>query len=406
MADAVEAMPSALKLALIGCGRISQQHFNGIRVVCSDLVTVTAVVDTSLARATEMQSRVAAAGGSAVVYTDVATALAEGDFEAVDIMLPHQLHLPVTRQCFDAGKHVLLEKPVAHNLEDAEKILAAATVAQSNGLVFMMAENSQYWPEVVAAKELISSGAIGRLLSARAVFNGTFNEGDDSTVTHADVTSSYAVMDGDSSVGADRPWRFDKAATGGGIVIDGGAHWIRPLRMLMGEVDAVTGVTATPFDRMEGESLGRALLRFENGTVGYLECSFGPQVYGPDQSWRVMGTAGEIIIDGKGVCLYNKDWPQGRDVFEKPEAYSRFEELGVDVSFEGLAMPLAGYHASFGHEIGDFAAVVKQGKVPAVPTDASLADRSQAEHSLGEMRTALALYRAAQSGQWEKVWDD
>ena len=405
MADGQGATPAPLKLALIGCGRISQQHFNGIRVVCSDLVTVTAVVDTSLARATEMQAGVSAAGGSAAVYTDVATALAEGDFEAVDIMLPHHLHLPVTCQCFDAGKHVLLEKPMAHNLEDAEKILAAAAAAQGNGLVFMMAENSQYWPEVVAAKEIIATGAIGRLLSARAVFNGTFNAGDDSTVTHADVTSSYAVMDGDNSVPADRPWRFDKEATGGGIVIDGGAHWIRPLRMLMGEVEAVTGVTGTPFDKMEGESLGRALLRFENGTVGYLECSFGPQVYGPDQSWRVMGTAGEIIIDGKGVCLYNKDHPHGKDVFETPEEYGRFEALGVDVSFEGLAMPLAGYHASFGHEIGDFAAVVKQGKSPAVPTDASLAERSQAEHSLGEMRTALALYRAAQSGQWEKVWD-
>lgn len=57
-----------------------------------------------------------------------------------------------------------------------------------------------------------------------------------------------------------------------------GAHWIRPLRMLMGEVEAVTGVTATPFAQMEGESIGRALLRFESGTVGYLECSFGPQV--------------------------------------------------------------------------------------------------------------------------------
>ena len=54
-------------------------------------------------RATEMAGHVAAAGGSATVYTDVATALAEGDFIAVDIMLPHHLHLPVTQICFDAG---------------------------------------------------------------------------------------------------------------------------------------------------------------------------------------------------------------------------------------------------------------------------------------------------------------
>jgi len=51
--------------------------------------------------------------------------------------------------------------------------------------------------------------------------------------------------------------------------------------------------------------------------------------------------------------------------------YERFAELGVDVGFEGLAMPLAGYHASFGHEIADFANVVLNGKSPEVPTTAA-----------------------------------
>ena len=85
----------------------------------------------------------AAAGGSAAVFTSIETALAEGDFAAVDIMLPHHLHLPVTKQCFAAGKHVMLEKPMAHNMDDARQILAAAAEAGAAGLKFMMAENSQ-----------------------------------------------------------------------------------------------------------------------------------------------------------------------------------------------------------------------------------------------------------------------
>ena len=206
---------------------------------------------------------------------------------------------------------------------------------------------------MVRAKELLAEGVVGTVLSARAIFNGTFSDGDDGMLLHGDVTSSYAVLEGDDSVADDRPWRFDKETTGGGIVIDGGAHWIRPLRMLMGEVEAVTGITGTPFKKMEGESLGRALLRFESGCVGYLECSFGPQVYGPDQSWRVMGTDGELVVDGKGVTVYNRANPKGKAMFTAADApeYARFAELGVDVAFEGLAMPLAGYHASFGHEI-------------------------------------------------------
>jgi len=334
-------------------------------------------------------------------YLRSQVALAEGDFAAVDLMLPHHLHLPLSVLCFNAGKHVLLEKPLAAKLDDALKLLAAGREAVARGQVFMVAENSQYWNEVRCAKAAIEKDRIGEVLSARAIFNGTFTEGDDARTETADVTKSYATLDGEGG-DAEKPWRFDAAATGGGICIDGGAHWIRPLRILMGsEIKEVIGVCQRPFDKMEGESLGRALLRFESGRVAYFEATLGEQVYGPDQSWRVLGTKGEIVVDGDGVRLYSKEHAKGLELFETPPEYQRLTDLGVDISFEGLAMPLAGYHASFGHELADFADVCCRGATPSVPTDSKL---SQSEHALGEMCTALALYRSAKTNTWEAVW--
>ena len=76
-----------------------------------------------------------------------------------------------------------------------------------------------------------------------------------------------------------QPWRYDLAVAGGGIVIDGGAHWLRPMRMFMGEIQSVVGTTARLLDDMQGESLAQALLRFHSGRVGYFEAMAGPEVH-------------------------------------------------------------------------------------------------------------------------------
>ena len=139
--------------------------------------------------------------------------------------------------------------------------------------------------------------------------------------------------------------------------------------------------------------------------VGYFEAMAGPSlrlgVYGR-QGWRVTGTEGELLITGfrdeleeslsdpHRVTLFNAEHPDGLDC--SPAA-----------SGAGT-----GYPASFGYEILDFAkcVLVGDGSRAARPRAAERdARRSQAEHSLGEMRTALALYRSAASGAWESVWE-
>jgi UDP-N-acetyl-2-amino-2-deoxyglucuronate dehydrogenase len=336
---------TTLELAFVGCGAIARYHLDGIKE-CATRIRVTAAVDRERARAEQV-----AAETGAEVFTSLEDALARGRFDAVDVMLPHDLHEAATVQALRAGKHVLVEKPMAPTLDACERMLAAAREA---GTVFMVAENAQYWPEVVKARELITSGAIGDVITARAAF----------------------VMAYDPYWFAGRrPWRFDRDRCGGGIAIDGGSHWIRPLRMWLGEIDEVVAALDHPLAEMEGESLVRALLRFRSGTIAGFDAMMVATVLGPEPWWRVTGTRGELVIDGGfegGLHLFDPDHRQGV-----------------------LVQPPQGYARSFGPELADFAAAVLDGK----PLEAG------PEQSLGELRAALAIYRSAESKRWEKVWE-
>jgi predicted dehydrogenase len=266
-------------------------------------------------------------------------------------MLPHNLHERAAELAFAAGKHVVLEKPMATTLAGCETILTAAAQA---GTVFMVAEQSHYWPDARKIQELIAAGAIGDIITARAFFGGAVGTGWGS-----------------------KPWRYDQAIAGGGICIDGGAHWIRPLRMWLGEIEEVVAVVGHPLAEMEGESLAHALLRFQSGTVATFDALRAGSFIGPGDEFRVTGTQGELVVekgrDGR-VLRYDKAHPDGEVI---------------------LANKGAGRDASFGYELRDFVHAVLDG----TPLQAT------PEYALGELRTALAIYRSAEERRWAKVWD-
>jgi predicted dehydrogenase len=331
-----------LTLALVGCGAISRVHVPSIRAG-APRTRIVAVVDVDPARA-----RVAAEQTGARAFTSLAEALAAGGFEAVDLMLPHHLHEEAAVQCLAAGKHVLLEKPIAGDLAACDRILAAARRA---GTVFQVAENTQYWPEVLTAKRLLDEGAIGAVVTARG---------------------SFAIPPLPEFYGAANAWRLDAAVAGGGITVDTGSHWIRPLRMWLGEVEAVVGALGRPYARMQGESLVRALLRFRSGVVATLDGIMKDPPFVPEPQFRITGTRGEITIERPGrVVLWTADAPNGTQVGEE-----------------------GGYLHSYPGQFADFEAAVLDGRPLAAGP----------EVALGELRVALALYRSAETQRWEAVW--
>ena len=338
-------MSDSVKIALVGCGNIAQAHWAGIRGEAPH-VAVTAVVDTNA----DMLSAMAEKTGAAP-FSSLEDALAEADCDAVDIMLPHYLHEEAAVKAFAAGKHVLLEKPMASTLDACERILAAAARA---GTVFMVAAQSHYWPDALKVREMIRDGTIGEVITARAFFSSTAD-----------------------TLHGPKPWRYEHAKAGGGICMDGGAHWIRPLRMWLGEIDEVVAVIGHPLAKMEDESLVRSLLRFESGVVAVFDALHAGDFIGPGEEFRGTGAKGELVIEkgGNGSLIrYDRDHPGGEIIQSK---------------HPGRGAP------SFGYELHDFSLSILEGKnLEAGP-----------EYSLGELRTALAIYRSAQTGQWEKVWN-
>ena len=149
-----------LTIALVGCGGIAQAHWRGIQAHVPQL-RITATVDTDPARAAAMAEQT-----GAQPFTSLEAALEQGDFAAVDIMLPHNQHEAAAVRAFAAGKHVVLEKPMSPTLAACARILAAA---QQAGTVFMVAEQAQYWPDACKVQELIQAGAIGEIITARAL---------------------------------------------------------------------------------------------------------------------------------------------------------------------------------------------------------------------------------------------
>jgi predicted dehydrogenase len=123
---------------------------------------------------------------------------------------------------------------------------------------------------------------------------------------------------------------------------------------------------------MEGESLCRALVRFESGVVAAFDAMLTTGAIANQPLFTVTGTLGELTVEGSGwVKLHDgSDW-KGKKVGEQ-----------------------GGYLRSYEGEWLDFASAIQHGTDPAVP----------AEYALGELRLALAMYRSAESRRWEKVW--
>jgi len=330
---------SEVRIALIGCGAIAEWHWNAIRAA-APRVRVTACVDPSANRAAALVEKT---GGAP--FPSLAAAVAANAADAAAILVPHHLHEPLALEAFAARRHVFLEKPMATTLDACARILAAARDA---GTVFMLAENAQYWPGVVRAKALLDEGAIGGLVTARAWSctppSGRFFEGE-------------------------QPWRLSAAAAGGGVAIDAGSHFLRPLRMWCGELVEVVAVTATQDPAMEVESLCRALCRFDSGLVASFDALLTTLPGTRVPRFQLTGTTGEIVIDGAEVRLY--------------------DGTGSDGTVVGRSDYLGGYQG----EWRDFEGAVLDG----APLAAS------PEYGLGELRAALAMYRSAASRRWEPV---
>ncbi|MCX7969203.1 MAG: Gfo/Idh/MocA family oxidoreductase [Armatimonadetes bacterium] len=198
----------------------------------------------------------------------------------IDICLPHDLHLPVALKAFEAGKHVLTEKPMALNFDEAKRMVRAA---REHGKLLAVAENMRTYDHCVRARELILDGAIGEPFFVQ--------------INHF----AYYVPGG---------WRQPMGSAGGGSLIDVGHHYVDLAVMLGGWVDTVFASThRKTVTEIDGEDTAILHLVYENGTTGHLVTSFGMPGFPVAPLFIVAGNEGCIYYEhqGRGLILHRKE---------------------------------------------------------------------------------------------------
>ena len=196
-----------IKLGIIGCGLAANDiHWPALQKM-KDKFDITMVCNHTEQKAKQFAKLV----GGAAYTLDYTQLLANPDIEAVDIILPIHLNYQVTKDALQAGKHVLLEKPLAANLTEAQKML---NFENQYPVIKMVAENYRYCATFLKVKEYIQKGLIGK---PNAIFWNLY--------TLLNQSNKYVRTQ----------WRIDHQYPGG-FVTDCGVHYIAVLRNLFGEI--------------------------------------------------------------------------------------------------------------------------------------------------------------------------
>jgi len=279
-----------IRIGIIGCGGISQAHARGYKNL-PELLQITATCDEIETNAEERAQQL----GADQVYTDYEKMLKDANIDAVDICLPHDLHASVSIAASEAGKHVLVEKPIAITLEEADSMIAASEKA---GTLLMVALNQRYDPAHQRIKEMIDQGVLGRILCIRI-----------------DHNQNVSLPEGH--------WIRSRARLGGGVLIGSGIHRVDLLRWFGGEVAQVANFWVEQPERMEGEVAVVMNALFESGAVGEVTAIWAVRKAPWYEGVWVYGTEGSVYrING----LF-WDSPDGYVKLDVPEADSFTEEL-------------------------------------------------------------------------------
>ncbi|MCL4467293.1 MAG: Gfo/Idh/MocA family oxidoreductase [Chloroflexi bacterium] len=272
-----------IRTAIIGAGAVVEMYLEQGLLSLRDAGEVEFV--TAYSRTPEKAAALAARTG-AEPCTDLDAALANPALEAVIIATPHASHAPICLAALSAGKHVLVEKPIAERLDDARAMVLAARQA---GLTLAVFENFRFAEPFLKARQCVEAGDIGDLvgvLGQRFVY-----------LAGAWTTSN---------------WRAQ--LDGGGIVIDQLCHYVAALRLIVGQkITQVSALTSRCRSDFAAEDTLAVNLRFDSGLMGQIFLSWASRA-DLEPEVRVYGTDGSLDVyrwpDGR-VTLRGANLPDG-----------------------------------------------------------------------------------------------
>ena len=280
-------MSGNLHIGILGGGGILGAHAPGFRAL-EDRCTVVAVAEPRPDQADRIHDLL---GPDVEIVADYRDVLARDDIDAVDILLPHDLHMPATVAAAEAGKHVLTEKVMARNVYECDRMIDACDRA---GVSLTVCHDRRYHGDWTALKKIVDSGILGEIYHWK--------------LQH---TQNVAPR----SPSGPKSWIADYDRLGGGAIMSCLTHQIDALRWYGGEVDAVTCMRKTVPARMDGESVGVVLAQMASGALAELSISWITRSNAAANGlWyelnHVTGSDGEAYFSaGKGTYLLTYEEP-------------------------------------------------------------------------------------------------
>ena len=317
-----------VRVGLVGSGFISSIHHEAFRHVPGSEVIAVASPTPGHAE------KFAVDRGIAHHFTDIRRLLDLKEVDLVVLGIPNDLHCQVTCLAAEAGKHVVVEKPMALNLAECDRMIAACRQA---GVILGYAEELCFAPKYVRLKQLIAEGALGRV---------------------------HLVKQSEKHDGPHAGWFYDTSRSGGGVTFDMGCHAIEFFRWLLGDsapggkarIQSVYAQMGTYVhgDRTNGDDEAILLFTFEGGAVGLAEESW-TKPGGMDDRAEVFGSEGQAYAD----VLYGN----ALRAFSKKGYGYAVEKSGATT---GWSFPIYEeiWNYGFPQEMEHFVACVRQGIEP------------------------------------------
>lgn len=348
MASNRTSAPDSIKVGLIGCGAIGR--FRAQAIARSTAMSLVLVADERRGSADAV-----AATCPGVRVIDPGAMADSPDVAAVIVSTPPAGHEPLAVPCLKAGKHVLVEKPLAPTVPACERLVKAAgdaNVRLATGFTL------RHTPASTLAMQLVKEGAIGEIDHVRA-FHG---------------------HKGGSDFGP--AWITDSAVTGGGTLMDNGIHVIDLARWFLGDIADVAGYASNGVWRKPGcEDNGLVLLRAASGKLGLVDSSWSEwRGYG----WRceVYGTRGAVRFGYPPLWLAHTSGIPGERMATRRELFWRYQ---VEERIRGWQWSLV---ETLRLDLESFAEAIRAGTEPA----------SSGRDGLAAVRIALSVDRRTVSG--------
>lgn len=261
-----------MNYALIGCGRIATNH---IKAAVNNKLNIVAVCDVLPEAMEKLLAKHGLENDNSIKrYTDYKQMLAENEITLASIATESGIHAEIALYCIDQEVSLIIEKPMAMSIDDAEEIIRRS---EEKGVKVSACHQNRFNIAIQELRRAVESGRFGQL-------------------SHGSI---HVRWNRNKDYYTQAPWRGTWAQDGG-CLMNQCIHGIDLLRWMMGdEVEEVYGVTKQQFhDYLECEDIGMAVIKFKNGAVGTIEGTTNVYPQNLEETLYIFGETGTVKIGG------------------------------------------------------------------------------------------------------------